>query len=45
MTLLVSLCSWKAPFDRETVEKVKEEQIVANVAAALDFLGLKYEFD
>jgi len=46
--LLVSVSAiraWKPPFDREVIDKPTQEQIVANVAAALDFLGIKYEFD
>lgn len=46
--LLVSVSAiktWKPPFDREAIDRPKKEQIVANVAAALDFLGIKHEFD
>lgn len=46
--LLVSVSAiraWKPPFDREAIDKPKKEQITANVAAALEFLGIKYEFD
>lgn len=46
--LLVSVSAiraWQPPFDREGIDKPKKEQIVSNVAAALDFLGIKYEFD
>jgi len=46
--LLVSVSairSWRPPFDRETIDKPKKEKIVANVAAALDFLSIKYRFD
>jgi hypothetical protein len=46
--LLVSVSAirgWKPPFDQETIDKPRREQIVANVAAALAFLGIRYEFD
>ncbi len=46
--LLVSVSairSWKPPFDQEAIDKAKKERIVANVAAALKFLAIKYEFD
>jgi hypothetical protein len=46
--LLVSISaikSWGHPFDREIIDQAKKKQIAVNVAAALDFLGVKYEFD
>ena len=46
--LLVSVStikSWKPPFEKEAVSQPKKDQIVANIAAALNFLGVKHEFD
>lgn len=46
--LLVSISvikSWMPPFDRETIEHTKKEQITANISAALDFLGVTHEFN
>jgi hypothetical protein len=46
--LLVSVSaikSWGHPFDREVIDHAKKKQIAVNVAAALKFLGIKYEFD
>lgn len=46
--LLVSVStirSWKPPFDQEVINNKKQEEVAANVAAALDYLGLKCEFD
>lgn len=37
--------SWKPPFDHERIDNQEQKLIAANVAAALDFLGIKYEFD
>ena len=46
--LLVSVSAikkWKPPFDRETIDKPKQEQITANLTAALEFLGIRFELD
>lgn len=46
--LLVSVSAirnWMPPFERERMDDQEQKLIAANVAAALDFLGIKYEFD
>jgi len=46
--LLVSVStikSWKSPFVKEAITQPKKDQIVANISAALNFLGVKHEFD
>lgn len=46
--LLVSISaikSWEAPFDREIIEGAKKAQIIANISAALSFLGVTHEFN
>ena len=46
--LLVSVSaikSWMPPFDREPIGRTKKDEIVANISAALDFLGVSHEFD
>jgi hypothetical protein len=45
VALLPSIVASNPPFDQETIDKPRREQIVANVAAALAFLGTRYEFD
>jgi hypothetical protein len=36
--------SWKPPFDGEVISRAERDQIVRRIAAALDFLGERYEF-
>lgn len=46
--LLVSVSAirnWKPPFDHEQIDDHEQKLIATNVAAALDFLDIKYEFD
>jgi hypothetical protein len=46
--LLVSASTirrWRPPYDCEIIDSPKKEQIVSNIAEALRFLGVRFEFD
>ena len=46
--LLVSVSTiknWKPPHDAEVIAPWKKQQIIANIEAALKFMGIRAEFD
>lgn len=46
--LLVSISpvkTWKAPFNSELIDHAKKDEIMANIRAALEFLGVRVESD